>query len=288
MGIGWHSPVGTWKHTHRYDLNNETLKLFSKINSSGHLSSVRDYHTKNVLDHLGFNNFLITGCPGLYEDAYMDKRIETKDIVRVGFSLGVALKYSNSMFKQAQEVLLGVAEVLPKETKFDVAFHHALDDRYLKAHGAAKQLYLRNLKFAKWLKSTGISYTDISGSAENLIEYYSKTDLHIGYRVHAHIFMSSISKPSLLLSEDGRGVALKDVIGGCNIQAYESCRTGLVSSAINKLRIPYDDFVPAEGLVADVKNILSYELSHGVKFSEARININNHFKIMESFISQLP
>ena len=46
------------------------------------------------------------------------------------------------------------------------------------------------------------------------MNYYSKVDLHIGYRVHAHIFMNSIAKKSILISEDGRAKGVKGVIGG--------------------------------------------------------------------------
>ena len=38
---------------------------------------------------------------------------------------------------------------------------------------------------------------------EKKIDMYLDFDLHIGYRVHAHIYFLSKSKPSILLHEDG-------------------------------------------------------------------------------------
>ena len=47
-----------------------------------------------------------------------------------------------------------------------------------------------------------------------MIDLYSNCDLHIGYRVHAHVFMTSIKKPSILIKEDGRGEGMSEVIEG--------------------------------------------------------------------------
>lgn len=68
-----------------------------------------------------------------------------------------------------------------------MVFHHSLDKDKFTTHGATSMHNQRNNEFAKWLEEQNINYVDISGSAENLINYYS-VDLHIGYRVHVHIY----------------------------------------------------------------------------------------------------
>ena len=68
----------------------------------------------------------------------------------------------------------------------------------MSTHNATSKHVERHNAFANWLESNEIKYIDVSGSAENLISYYNNVDLHIGYRLHAHIFMNSISKFSIL------------------------------------------------------------------------------------------
>ena len=60
MGIGWYSQKGKWQDTHNYKLDDNSLKLLEKINNSGYMSSVRDYHTLNTLNSIGMKNFLMT------------------------------------------------------------------------------------------------------------------------------------------------------------------------------------------------------------------------------------
>ena len=144
------------------------------------------------------------------------------------------------------------------------------------------------LKFLRWLDDNNFSWTDISGSAENLIEYYQNVDLHIGYRVHAHIFMNSISKPSVLLNEDGRGKALKDVIGGVTIDAIESVNESKFVKMAHLLGIHIDDTKNSNNLCEDLINTINYNLTLGNKFQQSRFEINRHYKQMENFISNLP
>jgi hypothetical protein len=59
MGIGWYSKQGDWENTHNYSLSKKSIQLLKKIDSSSYKSSVRDYHTLNVLHHLGLKNFVI-------------------------------------------------------------------------------------------------------------------------------------------------------------------------------------------------------------------------------------
>ena len=97
-----------------------------------------------------------------------------------------------------------------------VVFHHSLNrEAFEKAYPPQIRFFLkRHAQFAAWLTAQGIDYLDVSGGEARLVQHYNQCDLHIGYRVHAHSFMASISKPTVLLIEDGRGQALKEVIGG--------------------------------------------------------------------------
>lgn len=57
---------------------------------------------------------------------------------------------------------------------------------------------------------------DISGSKEGF-KQYDECDLHIGFRVHAHIYNISMGNPSILINEDARGAGVNDALGIRNI-----------------------------------------------------------------------
>jgi hypothetical protein len=288
MGIGWYSASGRWEDTHTYPLNQSSLELLLRIDKSGFMSSVRDYHTLNVLHAHGFKNYLMTGCPALYCQDHIDIPIKYQPELRqVVFSLGVSLRSSQRMFRQMQDVVLRLRDSITP-ANLVVAFHHGLGQNYLNSPGASKLLYIAQQKFSSWLDVEGIAYEDISGSAERLKSFYSGFDLHVGYRVHAHIFMSSISKPSILINEDGRGKALEKVLGGVVFDSYESVNNSNLVKALHKFCLNYDNFRPAVSLARNLAQLIPYELKHGVRLALPKQSINQHFGVMRQFIRQLP
>jgi hypothetical protein len=293
MGIGWKDSQGDWKNTYTYDLTTQDLKLLDKINNSGYLSSVRDYHTLNSLQSKKYDNFLMTGCPAYYDIDYIGKEFINPNIKKVAFSLGVSFIDSPSMEQQMKFIILRLNDRYGKnnEYKYEVVFHHSIDfEQIAKVYGKSHNKHAQRHKdFIQWLEKQNISYVDISGSAENLINYYSDVDLHIGYRVHAHIFMNSISKFSILINEDGRGKALKNVIEGIVIDGYDKYKHTFISRVLNKLLKSYDKFQANKYMEDELINSIKYE--EQIDFNRIRISreiINNNFNIMKKFIQQLP
>jgi len=220
MGIGWKSKKGNWEDTYNYPLNIKTSSLLNKIDNSGYLSSARDYHTLNAIRFNGCNNFLMTGCPAYYDKDFINTELQLKEVNKVAFSLGVAFIESPSMEKLMKENILACKEKF-SDKEFEVVFHHSLDrEKFKDAYNSSSAHVNKHNDFANWLEIEGIRYVDISGSAENLTSYYSNVDLHIGYRVHAHIFMNSIARKSILVSEDGRAKGVKGAIGGIVLDGY--------------------------------------------------------------------
>ena len=118
------------------------------------------------------------------------------------------------------------------------------------------------------------------------MKYYTNVDLHIGYRVHAHIFMNSISKVSFLLSEDGRAKEIPLVIGDIVINGYDYYKTDLLSKIFARVIKKYHANKYAE---TELINSIIYEKQtdyHKVQVSRRMIDEN--FKIMKKFMEQLP
>lgn len=289
MGIGWKHTRGNWSDTYEYALSDETIKLLKRIDNSGYFSSVRDYHTLNSLKLKGFKSFQMTGCPAYYDLDYMETVPSIEKIEKVAFSLGVSFIDSPSMEKQMKSLILELKKKF-YDKQFEVVFHHSLDrEKFLKTHNSTNIHNQKHNEFADWLKKNNIEYADISGSAENLIDYYKGVDLHIGYRVHAHIFMNSISKFSVLLSEDGRAKGVKGTIGGIVIDGYNDFKTGFISKVLNKLLPNYDRYIANEYIVKELIEEIDYEQI--ISFNRLKISrkiIDTNLQIMKTFIKQLP
>ena len=289
MGIGWKSKKGNWEGTYNYPLNMKTSSLLKKIDNSGYLSSVRDYHTLNAIRFNGFNNFLMTGCPAYYDKYFINKDLQFKEINKVAFSLGVAFIESSSMEKLMKENILACKDkFIDKE--FEVVFHHSLDsEKFTNAYKSSSGHVIKHNEFASWLTKNDIKYVDISGSAENLINYYSNVDLHIGFRVHAHIFMNSISRKSILVSEDGRAKGVKGVIGGVVLDGYSYFKETLMAKIFNRLFPFYDRFIANKFLTIELLSEIDYEKAVNFnRFKGARMQIDKNYLIMQQFLIQLP
>jgi len=289
MGIGWKSIRGNWEDTYQYPLGEADIDLLNIIESSGYFSSVRDYHSLNAIKFKGYNNFLMTGCPAYYDVNFIGKETKHRVIEKVAFSLGVSFVQSSSMQNLMKDNILKLKEKF-EDKIFEVIFHHGLNkEQFLATHGASKKHHRKHNEFSKWLESQNILYKDISGSAESLIEYYKTVDLHIGYRVHAHIFMNSISRYSILISEDGRAKAVKNVIGGLVLDGYMYFKQGIISKIGNRLFDNYDRYSANEYLSQEILDVMEYEESNGfLRMRNTRNAIDNNFSVMKKFIQLLP
>ncbi|SIR77935.1 Polysaccharide pyruvyl transferase [Aquipseudomonas alcaligenes] len=290
MGIGWKSISGNWQDSYDYPLSVSALKLLEKAAGSGLPLSVRDFHTHNALAFKGFDNVLMTGCPAYYDLDFIGKEFKLPEkLHKVAFSLGVSFIESASMEREMKSQILRLKEYF-KDSEFEVVFHHGLNpDVFLQSHGAKKEHNQKHNQFAQWLASEKIAYTDISGSAENLVEYYSGVDLHIGYRVHAHIFMNSISKMSVLIAEDGRGKATEKVIGGMVIEGFQCYQMNLLSKVLKKVLPKFDRYVASEYVASDLEAQLGYALlSNGHQARQSRSLIDCNFEVMVRYLKALP
>lgn len=289
MGVGWKSLSGNWVDSINYEFSKSTKKLLNRIKNDGLINSVRDYHSLNALCFNGLERVLMTGCPATYVEDYFPSLLSLDSIKKISFSLGVSFLNSNKMFNQMKNTIeLLFVYCKENDVELEVVFHHSTSNNFLKTHGSFDKHLLEHRKFISWLELKGINWVDISGSAERLIEYYSASDIHIGYRVHAHIFMNSISKPSILIAEDGRGKALRRVFGGVVIDGFSEVKQGFISKVIRKLGFDYGymntNYAPQE-VINSIKYINKSSL---VPMKLSRNMINENYEIMRDFLKQLP
>ena len=134
------------------------------------------------------------------------------------------------------------------------------------------------------MEENHIEFIDISGTIENFQNLYMKTDLHIGYRVHAHIFSMSINKPSVLICEDGRGTSLKETVSGLYFNAFDKFKGSFFSKILNRL-FKYDQYVTNKLLCQLIINELEEEVKNNYpRISQYRKDIDGFKKNMIQFL----
>lgn len=290
MGVGWKSISGDWIDTYDYPFTDSTRILLDRISQDGLPISVRDYHSMNVLAHKGYKNILMTGCPAYYSPGHFKvDPAKTVNPKKVAFSLGVSFIHSPSMERVMKDNILVLKEHF-SDSEFEVVFHHGLDPvNYLSSPGSDGFHNLQHIKFSQWLKDNDIAFVDISGSAEKLMSYYMNVDVHVGYRVHAHIFMNSISKHSILIAEDGRAKAIPKVISGLVFDGFTNFNDSFLAKIMNRLFKKYDRYEANDLASNDVIHAICGESNSAWgRVRQSRSLINSNFLIMEKFMRDLP
>lgn len=71
------------------------------------------------------------------------------------------------------------------------------------------------------LDGLSVEYYDINGSTVGF-ELYDNAKLHVGYRVHSHIYCLNRGIPSILLEEEARGVGVNEALGQRHVSVYRN------------------------------------------------------------------
>ncbi len=287
IGGGWYGQSNSQKDIDNYFYNETSLRLLSKISESGEFMSVRDKYTKQTLKNHGFTNVLVTGCPAFYDLDYIEKEYQPpsgfKNIV---FTPAQHKKYKKQSIKTLKKVL----EVFNGAQVF-VSFNRGIgfDKKMPNKVDAKTTTYI-----AKKATQLGCNLIDTSYDLKR-IEFYDDCDLHVGYRVHSHVYFLSHKKTSVLINEDARGVGINEFIGIDGIEAFKhnifvcSMMKLFTNSRINR-------YIESKkwqvSLNNDLLNLLEYELykiksGRLDKYANASMKISHYFKIMQLYIKSI-
>jgi hypothetical protein len=97
-----------------------------------------------------------------------------------------------------------------------------------------------------------------------------------------------MSRPSILVAEDGRGKGLYQVLSGLIFDGFRAVKTGLLARGMAKTGLA-DTWQALPFLHKDIINALDYEMSHnGPRLKPVRHRINDTFHMMKQFMAALP
>lgn len=218
LGMGW------WEHNsdvvsqYSYQFEEPMRALFQKATEKGLKMGCRDIATVNVLRNNGYDNIAMTGCPAWY------------NLEHIGIT-----RYTGKGLTSCRKICIsdcgnmanwGLAVEL---TQFVRRFFGNCEIYFVCHRGFPDA----RLGIEPIMKELNVHFMDISGSDEGF-KVYDDCDLHIGFRVHAHIYNLSRRNLSILLEEDARGSSLNATLGLPEIKTkYLQVENGALQYHIN-------------------------------------------------------
>lgn len=244
LGVGW-SGKGT---PEAFQFTEKSINAIQEIHSRIDNSSVRDVVTQKILNDNSFDRVIMTGCPAWYHLPSVEKGFKRPREIK---KVVITNPAKSSNFKQAASVLGLVRKRFPKAEKF-LVFHRGL----FPGHGNGPRGTALNMGLAAYGRMNGYTVVDASYSLEK-IEFYKECDLHIGYRVHAHIYFLSVRKPTVLIQEDGRGVGQSMTLKTRDVHAEgKSVLAGLEKTLDSYEAENYSSFEETVGIMQEKHSVM--------------------------------
>ena len=290
FGLGWGGKP--MYRPDKFSFNDSSKSILSYIHRKCKATSCRDVITKNILDRYGFKNAVMTGDPAWYDLKSIGRRFERpKHIKRIVVTPPVR----DVFYKQAITFMRVLKNVF-RNSQFFLFFHRGMKPDKYTSRGEAR--YLQKLK----REAEKRNYQTVNAAYDaSKIEFYRKCDLHVGYRVHGHIYFLSIRKPSFLLQEDGRGLGLSESFGLPDVPArgpkisesvYQIASLPIcVSNVLNRFlsNIVIHPSVHRNAVETLLKNIRREHTSGFPSFRNLSKLIDDHYyPVMSEFLKTLP
>ncbi len=252
FGLGWSGrPFG---QPEQFKFDHSSKVFLDKVHAKIEFSSCRDEVTHAVLKQQGYNNVKMTGCPVWYDLDSIGKELNAECFERIVFTTPAA----PSLIKQNHVLMRELKKQFPK-AEVVCSFHRGiLPDRYTSIrYGAAYA------SMALGAKLLGFKVIDTAYGLEKL-SFYKGFDLHVGYRVHAHLDFLSRRKPSVLINEDGRGLGM-----------------------VRSLKLPELNYNDPD-LVGKYKTVLENYKESNIEDLSASISIiESKFNVMKGFLADI-
>lgn len=249
----------------------DTHAFFQKGTELGCPLGCRDILTYRFLKHQGFSNVLMTGCPAWYDLGHVNQ-LEVNKHRNEKLKICVSEPARNSNLP-----LLGLLLHKLRE-----AYSNA--EITLVVHREAKPDLVENGEWSK-RNMDGIRMMTIAGSDEGF-HIYDDCDMHIGFRVHAHIYNLSIRNISFLINEDIRGNGVNQTLGLENINiedAYSTSKRLLGNYFFGK-----KSSKNSENTIYHLLDCIEMaERNNYQNFMDAYAKMRNTFEVMQSHIKQV-
>ena len=179
--------------------------FFKTIAKRGGVVGARDWKVFQMLAQNGLDNIILSGCPAWFDWSGKVIRRSKPNPCRIVMSNPGKTKDEGSNSWKLRQVEQLTAEIRRRFPDADLAM--TFNDGFDTKHSAP---FIE--KLMAFCRAEGIEMLDLSlDSAKfRLLDEY---DLHIGFRVHTHIYCLSMGIRTLLIEEDIRGLGMNLTLG---------------------------------------------------------------------------
>lgn len=161
----------------------------------------RDLYSYRILKSKGIRNLLMTGCPAFYDLKYINQTKCEKKIIK-------KICVSDNAYDNNSDLLIELLKYLRiRYPKSHIVF---VIHRDIKTS-------IKKLQQRYFFDQLRIDIKNISGGDD--FSCYDDCSIHIGFRVHAHVYNLSRRNISVLINEDMRGYGINTTLGLENIFA---------------------------------------------------------------------
>ena len=271
VGGGWYGKDSSVQTIKSYHMNSASIDLLKKIQDSAGELSCRDWHTANMLRQKGFKT-IMTGCPAWYDYPYLKQNTLNPIHEIKNICISDPAKLDN--LQAAAKLIFYLRKRYPS-AQITFIFHRGSWEQNDNWEGKKRKKLLYTV-----LKHNKIGVKDISGGYEGFA-LYDECDLHVGFRVHAHIYNLSHRNRSILIEEDGRGAGVNQALGLSSITAYDinqKQREKLYSKIKQKLYPKIN-----KHLIDEIEfQIQKLEDTQGMEYEQCFCRMQYYYKKMES------
>jgi hypothetical protein len=196
LALGWSGRPA--KHPERFRFDEPSLAALRSIHERIGWSGVRDDLSLQVVRDAEVGEARRTGCFAWYDLSRLGEPLHRPERVR-------SLVFTPPAFPTRKESLDSLALLRLLRSRYRHAERFCVFHRGIRP-GTGTPLHetVKNSGIAALARALGYRIVDASHRLEAL-EFYGDSDLHVGYRVHAHLLFLSQRRPSVLISQDGRG-----------------------------------------------------------------------------------
>ena len=253
FGLGWSGKP--FRRPQDFRFSERSHDLLRRFHDDGRVASVRDAISLEVLRRAGHPEAVMTGCPVWYDLESLGRPYRhAPEVRRLVFTTPASLRLT----RPTLAVMRLLARRYPRAERI-CAFHRGIRP----GNGTSWRQGTGYLAWAAAAATLGYRVRDVSHDTAR-IAFYADCDLHVGFRVHAHLYFLSKRLASFLVNEDGRGAGM--------------------AASLEQPGLDHDDPALVERLDAQ---LTEHESGGGRAVAPAVAAIEHHWPTMRRFLAGL-
>ncbi|WZL88719.1 polysaccharide pyruvyl transferase family protein [Salinimicrobium sp. 3283s] len=166
------------------DFPKTSLEYLKKLNDNALFFTTRGYLTQSFCRYHQLDKVTFSGDIAFFDNRFSNRIFKPVNNIK---TIAISDPHKSSIYlKSVDKLVRGLGKLYPKAKLIFML------------HGL-------NAELEKYCKKENLTVKKIYLDKDNGLDTYDDIDLHVGYRVHAHVSSLKRRIPSYLLEQDGRG-----------------------------------------------------------------------------------